>query len=383
MPSPRRRFLVSAAAAASAPVALTGCLESRLTWLDRRVRWRAKLDDHPEFTFGDGGNPVASVRIFDGLVLTGTHDGQLTAFDADDGEVEWVAMTNTWSKPARLDDLIVVGTRWQRSGVEALELATGERRWFHEVDDREVRTSPAVEGDRIVIAREHGILCLDAEGEERWFRGKTTEEAEELGEDQTRSLSGGSPVVADGVSYQQYYRGSGFSAVDVDDGELLWVIGTGGQAGGHSLKSSPAVDDRHVYFGVHGATLYALDRETGETAWTYDTRAMTSDPALGGGAVYAVDNDVHSSEMEAHLHAVSTDGEKLWGAAVPGATNFDSPVFHDGTVYLGCATVYAVDAATGEIEWEYEPEGGGMAAPAVVEDTVYAAAGDYVYALRA
>ena len=383
MPSPRRRFLASAAAAASVPVALAGCLDSRPTWLDRRIRWRAKLDDHPDSTVGDGGNPISSVRVFDGLVLAGTHEGQLTAFSADDGEVEWVAMTNTWSTPARLDDLIVVGARWQRAGVEALELATGERHWFHEVDDPEVRSSPAIEGDRIVITRRHGVLRLDTDGEERWFLEKTTGETEELGEDGTRYSSGGSPIVANGVSYQKYSRGSGFSAVDVASGELLWETETRRQEGGHSLKSRPTVDDRHVYFGVGDGTLYALDRETGETAWTYDTRAMTSDPALGDGAVYAVDDEVHDSELTARLHAVSTDGENLWETAVPGATNFDSPVFQDGTIYLGCSTVYAVDAETGEIEWEYEPDGGGMAAPAVADETVYAAAGDYVYALSA
>ena len=74
----------------------------------------------------------------------------------------------------------------------------------------------------------------------------------------------GTPTVVDGVAYFADWKGAVW-AVRADTGEKVWTSQIGG-----SIVGSPAVDGDGVY-ASSGASLYRLDRKTGEQRWKATT----------------------------------------------------------------------------------------------------------------
>ena len=59
-------------------------------------------------------------------------------------------------------------------------------------------------------------------------------------------------------------------------GESLWTFGTRAK-----IDSSPVIAGRNAYFGSTSGTLYAVNLDTGQSAWEFDTGAgIASSPAI-------------------------------------------------------------------------------------------------------
>jgi outer membrane protein assembly factor BamB len=120
---------------------------------------------------------------------------------------------------------------------------------------------------------------------------------------------------------------------------------------------SIVVGDKHVY-GVSDQ-LYALDKQTGEEVWRFDTGGRTkSTPAIADGTIYV------PVPANSNVFAVDTEtGQRQWNRVVDGLAGETSVTVTDGTVILlgqttyGCypcrqkATVVTLDAKDGELEW--------------------------------
>lgn len=93
-------------------------------------------------------------------------------------------------------------------------------------------------------------------------------------------------------------------------------------------KSTPAVDDRHVYFGSDSGELWAADLTSGEVAWRFRARSPTR--------------------------------KRL----------FSSPAVHDGRVYFGSynGNVYCVDGASGKEVWRFREADWIGSSPAIAPD---------------
>ncbi len=91
-----------------------------------------------------------------------------------------------------------------------------------------------------------------------------------------------------------------------------------------SASSQPAVVGDTIYVGGWNAKVYALDRETGATRWTYDTADFTGSVEGGG------------TQLPIGFNAVR-----------------DAPAVSEGKVYFGdvLGNVYALDARTGAFLW--------------------------------
>lgn len=134
----------------------------------------------------------------------------------------------------------------------------------------------------------------------------------------------------------------------------------------------------------YGTTIHALDRATGATVWT---RAIPgtyywSNAAYEAGRVFVLNFDGVLQALSAR------DGGTIWVRQLPGQYAFSSPpVVSDGVVYTGGAgsggTLYAVDAATGQVRWMRSVANGDHSSPAVSDSSVFVAyAGPQVYAFR-
>ncbi len=167
----------------------------------------------------------------------------------------------------------------------------------------------------------------------------------------------GRPTLAGGHLYALSDDGYLYK-LDLRSARMIWKFDTHGGAVRELpssksqtydyLTSAAAVSDGIVYIGSADKRLYAVDAETGQEKWHFDTGGIVrSIPAVAGGLVFtgSFDHNVYALD--------GRTGELRW--------KFDTrrevvsaPLVVDGTVYIGsrCADLFALDAATGKVKWK-------------------------------
>jgi len=228
-------------------------------------------------------------------------------------------------------------------GSEALNAGNGDRRWQADIDGG----APTVRDGRVYLGSHHAVTCLGFEsGRELW----------------TRRLSAvtGHPLV-----------------LDVD-----------GQATRVFVATERTDDDGHDV----GATLHALDPETGETAYRVPAETATIYGPLAGRGSYVYGGTTDSvvafdvgarelaweAEFGEHVHSVAVteravfagshtgvvaaldrvDGDERWRVTLPGedVEVRARPAVTDRTVYVPATdgNLYAFDRETGAERWRFD-----------------------------
>lgn len=127
--------------------------------------------------------------------------------------------------------------------------------------------------------------------------------------------------------------------------------------------------------------LYALDAETGETAWVYPTEMpLGHSPTFHDGVLYV-------GGFDRKLHAIDArTGKRRWAYAGATAGYRTNPVVAEGLVLLGNrdGSFYAVRAREGTLAWKYRTEAPINYSAAYKDGAVYFASMDgRAYALSA
>jgi outer membrane protein assembly factor BamB len=167
-----------------------------------------------------------------------------------------------------------------------------------------------------------------------------------------------SPAIANGAAYVGSTDGNLY-AVDLQTGSQKWKFKTDAR-----VVSSPAVENGVVYFGSYDGQFYAVDAASGQLKWKFATPGERRFAAK-------------------HLHGSLPPGETM---PDPFDCFLSSPVVSNGNVYLGSGdgNVYALDAASGKLNWKFQTGDVVHASPAVVDGTVFIGSWDsYFYALDA
>jgi outer membrane protein assembly factor BamB len=181
--------------------------------------------------------------------------------------------------------------------------------------------------------------------------------------------------------------------------KVKWMFHTGGM-----VISSPAVAGGIVYVGSSDGNLYAVDAESGAQRWKFDAKSrVPSSPAVSGGIVYfgAYDGNFYAVDAASgalkwkfqtkgerrfagkHLHGVQPVAETM---PDPFDCYLSSPVVWKGAVYFGSGdgNVYALNAASGRLNWKFRTGDVVHASPAIADDTVFIGSWDsYFYAIEA
>lgn len=211
--------------------------------------------------------------------------------------------------------------------------------------------------------------------------------------------SGG--VVADGTLFLGSIEGK-LVAVSIADGTSQWSepLQASGSTGGFGCAAAPAgvaiygtpvVAGDLVYITGYNGRIYAFESGSLQMRWVYPRDDYFRDkkkkivPVVGGlatdlekvyfgisdGRVYALDAATGDKEWEFQT------GDKIWS----------TPVIDGETIYITSfdKKVYALDANTGEKKWETVEVGGALAStPLVYNNTVYFGSFDrYLYAVDA
>ncbi|NHX38535.1 MULTISPECIES: PQQ-binding-like beta-propeller repeat protein [Haloarcula] len=317
--------------------------------------------------------PVSSSMILsDGFVIAGgSGDEGLSAFKRSTGATAW-ATTETLPgddlinvrDPIIVDETVFVGAQSMRTGshVFALNLETGAERWRTTV----VNETPTIGGLRYDSGMLYGTTYTD--GTTNAFAVDTDAEATAW---HTELGNTGTPPVAvdDGIVYVPGDRQAdyGLRALDAETGELLWG------AVDQEVRGAPTVGESSVYVttpnDVGPKTLFALDKETGETRWTFETLNGTN-----GSAVYA-DGTVTFGTSDGQLYCLTTDGTTKWRYQNDGARFSQSGPVRVGDTLIAGATLdqsglYALDATTGDLRWTLPIPAVDMT-PAVSDGVIY------------
>jgi outer membrane protein assembly factor BamB len=182
-----------------------------------------------------------------------------------------------------------------------------------------------------------------------------------------------SPAVANGIVYFGGTDGNIY-ALTADSGNPVWQFKTGGV-----VMGSPTLHGRYLYELSDDGFLYKLERQTGKLAWQFDTHGgpvardlerrydtLTSAPTV-------VDSTVYIGSADKRLYAVDAEsGQEKWHFETKDIVRSTPAVAH-GMVFIGSYdhNVYAVDARTGGLKWKYDTLRDVVSSPLVVGNTVY------------
>jgi outer membrane protein assembly factor BamB len=191
-------------------------------------------------------------------------------------------------------------------------------------------------------------------------------------------------------------------AIYTADGTIKWeyehqipragLFGTG--TASDVLHAPPALSDNVVYFGSDEGYLLAVDATTGAQKWEFPPPVPTTfipfikerpAPVFAGLAVAG--NRVIFAGTDNKVYAVdAVTGKLVWEFAV-GSHVWATPLVANNTVYIGTLghRLIALDAETGELRWTFDQPKGALAGkPVLSGDVIYVGSFDgHLYAVDA
>jgi len=248
-------------------------------------------------------------------------------------------------------------------------------------------------GDRIVSSPVYADGAIYFGGDDGNVYAVDAADGRQLWKRRTGGPVAATPAVAAALLYVGSYDGK-FYAFDKRTGAPRWKFATGGERrfeakGLHGLQpknqtiadpfdiflSSPVLGGGSVYFGSGDGNVYALDAQSGDLKWKFQTGDVVhASPAYADGVVFF-------GSWDSNFYAVdATTGAEKWrfhggeDALIHNQVGFQSsPAVVNGVVYVGCrdSNLYAIDAATGKEKWRFNNNGSCViSSPAVTQGKV-------------
>jgi eukaryotic-like serine/threonine-protein kinase len=350
------------------------------------ILWRRQTD----------GAIRSSPVVAGSIVLIGSCDGNLYAFNAKTGVEQWRFLAGSAvSSSATVSDNRVFISSFD-GGFYALNLTDGKLIWKthfgHDLPlawdadsgphparfNGDFLLSSATVADSTVVvgSGDGGVYAFDvASGLPRW-----------------KFLTGGrvrsSPAISAHAVYVGSFDGSVYK-LDLASGNQLWRFDTDGRSlnsaefgfDRKSIVSSPAVADGTVYIGSRDGFLYAIDAESGKVKWRFDHQMSwaISSPAVRHSMIYEGSSDGH------FFHVVnSADGHEKW-RFITDSSIWSSPALAESTGYIGDdqGNLFAIDLTSGEERWRFLATAAITSSPSVADGVLYVGSNDgSIYALR-
>ena len=143
-------------------------------------------------------------------------------------------------------------------------------------------------------------------------------------------------------------------------------------APGNIVFASPAVEEGVVVVTTDNGNVVAADQYTGEMLWSISTgRTNRSTPTIVDGVVYVAggeNRNIHALDLQS--------GMTLWTYQVDYPAIYESPLYHEGILYISSswqddAELIALDAETGEEEWRSVVGDGVVFGASIGENRLY------------
>ena len=341
----------------------------------QRIRW-----SH------DAGAPIRSTpAVCGGTVLVATQNGDLIGLDRATGKQKWRTSLNQgeprsfllFSDPVIENGKVFIGSATRE--LYCVEASSGKLLWKTAASDW-IRSRPLVLGDRIYVAALDGsvtALCFD----ERSVRQLWTTQA---GHHQIfADLSGNENGILASSSELYLY------SLNPHNGKIQWrhsliecTYDNGERvmadivAGGGDFQSPPTVSNGKVLVGTPSRFVFAVDAETGQEIWRFETSGQVSGcPTVENGRVYfgqqGGNEEMYCVDENTGLPIWSSRVGWVWTTSTP-----DETQVYTGTVD---GNIVALDIENGAPVWTLKTNGGVYPSPAVDEERVYTGSWDGNY----
>lgn len=326
-----------------------------------------------QWTTALGPGSESSPAVVGGTVFVGADDANLYAVDAATGAVRWTAPTGAainLSSPAVADGRVFIGSLDQK--VYGFDASTDAQLW-NASTEAVVQAPPTVANGVLYAASDKLYAFEPATGQVLWTA------------DTGGPVLFSAPTVVGGKVYvggfnTEFLHGV-LRAFDATTGDLLWTAMTFG-----AIEGAPVVVGDAVYL-ASGFGIQAFDASTGATLWelVLESNALNT-PAVVGGVVYVASQSGRVYALNAATGAIE------WSTSISTRSEtieFSSPAVANGVLYVGSSDAigtaglaWAFDAATGSVLWSAPVGGVVRASLAVVNGRVYVSADRlYTFAL--
>lgn len=297
----------------------------------------------------------AAVDPETGMVVVGTRDGRLQAFQPD-GSPLWntQAQGPFEAPPAVEGDTVYAGSSDGR--LYALERATGKERWRYDAKE-EIGSRPVlVDGVVYFSTLQDTVFAVDAKtGAWKWHKRR-----EAPGRFTIRGVAW--PTVAGGMVYAGFADGA-VTALDARTGQVKWERRVAPNGEFTDVDSTPQVADGRVYVAAYSGAVLALDAASGKVLWEVKAPEACR-VKLSGKTLVAV-------TAKSVLGLSPADGKQLWTQRLGGAPAGE-PAVAKGWVLVPATTgILILDLASGKTLRRLDPGTGSSATPAVLDSRVY------------
>ncbi|XGA80322.1 PQQ-binding-like beta-propeller repeat protein [Halomonas sp. CH40] len=275
------------------------------------------------------------------------------------------------------EDTLLVGV-FQSGGFNghllALDRSTGEERWRFEMDYSVRMATPTVYDDKVLLTSDAGYLVALKLATGKPFWGFSI------------NGTGTQPMISNDVVY--YQDGSqALYALQLDSEEVVWRMPS--PLDYDFSYGAPAVNDCCIFAIFRDrdqAVVGKVDKHSGELIAEFIHKfSVTSAVSLADGVVFFGDDGDGKVGAHGHMNALDMEtGELIWRFETEGFMRGPASIAGN-TVYFGSADthLYAVDRHTGDLKWRYKTDGIVNSAPAIVDGRVYVGSLDgHVYVLE-
>ena len=266
-----------------------------------------------------------------GRIILGSSKAKVIALNSENGEQIW---ENTVSSEVLVAPVIAKGyvlVRTTAGEVVALDERTGKRLWSyeHSVPALSIRGTgaPLVIKDHVIVGYDNGKLVALQLSNGKYVWETTIAMPKGRSEIERLVDLDVDPVEIGGTIYIASYNG-GVSAVNAEDGEVLW------RNEKVSSYTGLSYDNRHLYLSDSAGQVMQLEQSRGAGLWKQSDlkyRKLTA-PAL-------YQDYVVVGDYNGFVHWLSTrDGRQLGRVQISESAIDIKPIVADGVVY-----VYAKD----------------------------------------
>jgi len=266
---------------------------------DLKRNWKVKLGDKI-----DGGDAIISPALFGDSLYAAATNGRIEKIDARTGKREWQVKLKNEVITGGVGvggGLVLVGT--DQGFVYAFNQTDGSLSWKMELSS-EILASP-VYGSDVVIARTgdgkvFGLAAFD--GEVIWTIGRQMPRLTLRGDSR--------PLVSQGVAFIGFPDGT-LVALDAKNGRALWDLPISFPRGTNEIErlsdidTTPLLVGGNIYVSSYQEITHALDIAGQKIAWSIDVSSFNS---LGFDAAF-----LYISDRDGIVHQIDrANGEKIW-----------------------------------------------------------------------
>lgn len=277
------------------------------------------------WTFETEARVSSSPAISNGSIYFGSHDGRFYSVAETTGQLDWTFNTGDriTSSPANFDGMVYFGS--YDGFFYGLDAQTGAEVWKFDVAgivdpdsgiQKGINSSPAVSEGVVLF----GTTQVGGASAELYLYAVNSQTGEELWKYQAWNRVT-SPAVLNGIVY---FGGFGsIYGLDMEDGSLTFEFESG------IVSTEPALHEEGAFFGTEDGLLFAVDLQTSEEIWSFNTGdIITSAPSVSGGVVYFGCSDGRLIALDIQT------GQALWSYETGGRIS-TSPVIAAGVIYIG------------------------------------------------